>query len=43
MAEFLSEGGQDMIDEVNAYVEANPEVLAMNSVADITESNIYKK
>lgn len=43
MDEFLAEGGQEMIDEVNAYVEANPEVLAMNSVADITESNIYKK
>jgi len=43
MVEFLAEGGQEMIDEVNAYIEANPDILAINSVADITESNIYGK
>ncbi len=41
VAEFLADGGQDMIDEVSAYVEANPDILTLNAVANIQSSNIY--
>ena len=43
LAEFLAEGGQEMIDEVNAYVEANPDIIAMSAPATITESNLYQQ
>ena len=42
-AEVLAEGGQEMIDEVNAYVEANPDIIAMSAPATITESNLYQQ
>lgn len=41
MAEFLAEGGQDMIDEVNAYILENAELLNID-VKSIQDSNIYK-
>lgn len=40
MAEFLAEGGQEMIDEVNAYIAENADLLNID-VTSIKDSNIY--
>lgn len=42
MAEFLADGGQEMIDEVNTYIAENADLLNIDK-GSIKDSNIYQK